>query len=332
MIINNKANVLDKTNKEIHIVNKKEGKENRMKKLRIFLAIISACVLVGLQLIPSTISPNITPTEGQTLTSLDIVVNAVKYFLHSNQLWVVIFCGIGLAWSCLLWDFRKVPQAVISNQLQDIMDDCIGDKRAQVRITVFRKAKWHEAFWYYIKNASIEKILRTLPPKSYFSTLKTFLYPLSYYLIIFARIGGPNELIHSTIFRITNNDEEVEGVVGLAWANTTPVKRVLPNIREIQNLKKIKKLDDITIPTEKDNVDEYMKKGNMGLSKLKSLHRWSVSFWACLLRGPGNKRWGVIIIDSSEKDIIEKAETTKELKKYVDKIDVIIGRNYKYID
>lgn len=332
--------------------------EIKMKELKILAAIIATCVLTGLPFIPSNIClepkevpvvqkpviqkaippSNVHPVIpapdikiSETPTNLDKLINATLCVLYSYKGLVVLLCGILMATAYLLWDFRKVYQVEISHLLQDAMDDYFGENREKVRISIFVKAKWRKAFWYYIKNAFSEEMRRMLPSKSFSSTLAMFLFPCSDYLIIFDRIGNPNESIHSTLFRIPSIDKQVDGIIGLAWANTIPIQTVLPDIRTIK-LEECNELADIKNDEERNKVEAYMNQGNIDtLSKLKSIHRWSVSFWACRLCDLNNKPWGAIVVDSSEKDIFDKVDT-KELKKYADKIEVILRRNFRYID
>jgi hypothetical protein len=213
-----------------------------------------------------------------------------------------------------------------------MMETCFGNRQAQVRITVFKKANWFETFVHYIIHNSIKIIQITpFPRKDYFSALYNFPVPFYNYLIIFARIGTPSQSVHSTIFRVADDYEKVEGVVGLAWKSKNPVKIILPDIGSIKNLKKYRKLEDIQEPTEKSSIEEYMQKGNIDTyRKLKSIHRYSVSFWAKIIHDPSNEPWGVIVVDSSEKVVAEKTDDVR-LKQYANKLREIINRNYRNI-
>jgi hypothetical protein len=325
-----------------------------MKTLKIILPVISSIILVSMPFIPSTvcISPkpdttvkssailspalSTTPpltnssTESKSPSALDTLINAGLCFLYTYKLWVIIACGTFMTVSYLklnIWDSRKIYQAVIYNQLEDIMEDCFENKQAQIRISIFTKAKWSEAIGHYIKHVFAEAITRTLPLKSFLPTLKTFRIPFSHHLIIFSRVGTPNPTIHSTIFAIPNDAEKVEGIVGLAWKSRRPVVKSLPDISNI-DFKKYKKFTDIQDASEQSSVETYMKEGNITFNKLKSIHRPSVGFWACLINDPRRKPWGVIVIDSSEVGLIENCEQEK-LKQYVNKIQGTINRHYR---
>lgn len=282
-----------------------------------------------------TLSSSIDLASIPAVTDITAIKITVINFLYFNRSWVVLGLAILIGFLNAredIWGPRKNYQAVIYNELKNIREDCFKNNQSQIRVTVFKKASWFEASLHYIFHTYIKFItIRLLPERGFLSSWRRLPIPFSSYLIIFARIGTPSRVIHSTIFRITDDAEKIEGVVGFAWRTHKSLKVELPDIRNIEKLKKYKKLEDIEESPEKTSIKEYMEKGNIhSYRKLKSIHRYSVSFWAKLICDPGNEPWGVIVIDSSEKDIIEKCDA-KKLDEHTNKIREIITRHYKNV-
>lgn len=299
---------------------------------RLIIPSIATFVFFCLALIPSGISlDSISPDKPFTA-----LLTSTKYYLYTYKFWIALFLTMFIVLSNVretIWGSRKIYQAVIYNQLKDIIEDCFHNKREQVRISVFKKACWTEAAIHYFIHISVSVIKLKAFPKGFFTALKRFPIPFSQYLIIFARLGTPSQSVYSTIFQITDDNEKVEGVIGLAWKRQSSIKITLPDISTFE-FKKYKKLEDIPENSpEKANLVKYMKDGNITYDKLRSIHRHSVGFWARKLFDPAREPWGVIVIDSSDKDIFERIERDglKKLDIHYYRIKTIINRHYKKI-
>lgn len=282
-----------------------------------------AFLLWYMQIIDSKVNVNDVEQYG----AFGALWTSFKFYLYTYRPFV------GAAASALIVFFslrdsvyrpRRESQSIVHNQLKEIMDDCFPKKTAQVRLTVFKKADWAEAFIHYLYHKLFQGMLSD-GPKSWKGFWTGVPNIFSNHLIIYSRIGTPSQTVLSTTFRLPDDEEKAEGFVGLAWKSQEAVRADLPDINSIAELRTCSKIEDLDAKAQAQ-VRDYMSKGNISsFGKLQSIHRFSKVLWATTIYDAGNEPWGVLILDSSEKDSLTK-EKEGRLQKYKDNIRKIILR------
>lgn len=192
---------------------------------------------------------------------------------------------------------KKTVNGLLRHFIKENLDGDIGSNR----ITVFETATCRGSIFYFFR--------ATFMNARYFINRGCLKYRLSCcpiwgrrYLVVYARVGNPNHNKRSTIYKVPNNDSEINGIVPL-----TAYKGVISNVHTpkltAEDISKYNKITDIKSHKLKKDVIEYMRKGAVNdFGRLKMIRRFSRNMWACPLFVNADKGVSHVIVFDSDLD------------------------------
>lgn len=205
-----------------------------------------------------------------------------------------VFLGVIIMHLILYIRTEKSNKKWLNAFLKHVVMSDLGGKEYNTRITIFRKKIGYMYIFPYI--------IHSLRYKRWWSKILDFPNPFKYYLVPYLRWDFPKGVNPAVYFKISNNDEIADSVVGECYRKGRPI------------FVKTKYMEDVDLPRDekmitssqlKEAIDDYKEKTNMPYNKIRLLKRRANQFFACVIPQTSekdNELWGVIVFDRYKND------------------------------
>lgn len=220
---------------------------------------------------------------------------------------------------------RRLKQKLITRILNEIVTRVFDNRRGHHRITVFKRTTWAVAMMSYCYNNFLRHPWDLVKKNEFRRRCNGIPSFAEDHPIIYCRYGQPGETLRTTLFKVPDKEEDVDGIVSSVWFNSLPEKYTLPALDGI-DFDSTESLQSLSGPDQK-LVRKYMEEGHIrNFETLKRMNRRSQNFYASPILDADQEMWGVVIIESNDKKVKFSEPRIAKTVMYINFIEKIVNR------